>query len=67
MVNALPDMVDISDENRDAVISQLEAIDSRKWKLSDEARNNLEFGKYEDAAFALGTPKNFFGFAVVKR
>lgn len=67
MVNALPDMVDISDENRDVVISQLEAIDSRKWKLSDEARNNLEFGKYEDAAFALGTPKNFFGFAVVKR
>lgn len=66
MVDALPDMEDITDENRADVISQLEAIDSCKWKLSDEASDRLDFGKYADAAFVLSAPEGFFGFVLGK-
>lgn len=67
LIDTLPAMENINDENRSDVIVLMESIDARKWKLDDETRAKLDTDKYADAAFVLGTPANYFGFALGKR
>lgn len=67
MVNALPDMEDITDESKPSVAQALSAIDARKHLLSDAGVAAIDFDRYADAAFAMNTPENFFGFCIEKR
>ena len=67
MVDALPDMTAITDETKAEVAEQLSAIDGRKALVSDAAREKIDFTRYKEAAFAMNTPENFFGFLMTKR
>lgn len=56
MINDLPDMQDITEENEDDVIAQLDAIDEEKLMLEDDELLQLDFTKYDAAAFVLSAP-----------
>lgn len=55
LIDALPDAEDITEENADEVIKQLEMIDDVKILLTDEELELLDFTRYEAAAAALGS------------
>lgn len=66
MVDALPAMAEVTG-NKETVAQQMTAIDAAKAGTSDTTRNAVNWKKYEDAAFVLATPPNFFGFSITKR
>lgn len=67
LVDTLPDMTEIDEENREEVVAVLEAIDEAKLHLTDAEREEIDWTKYSDAAFVLCTPAGWFGFCTVKR
>lgn len=67
LVDTLPDMTEIDEDNREEVTATLEAIDEAKLHLTDAEREEIDWTKYSDAAFVLCTPAGWFGFCTVKR
>ena len=53
LVDTLPDMTEIDEDNREEVIATLEAIDEAKLHLTDAEREEIDWTKYSDAAFVL--------------
>lgn len=51
LIDDLPDTV--TDENRQTVEDQLDAIDEAKLALTDEERDTLDFAKYDNAIAAI--------------
>lgn len=62
MLIELPDTLNISAGNRDAVIAALGAIDGIKAKLSDAAIAAVDWTKYSIATMGLQKPEGWFGF-----
>ena len=54
MIDALPNVEEITEDNAEDVKAQLDAIDEAKEKLSDEEIDELDFTRYAEAAAALG-------------
>lgn len=57
----------ITDANREQVASILSAIDAKKYLISDNAVNSIDWQAYDYAALVLSTPKDWFGIAIQKR
>ena len=55
MIDALPDAEEITKDNGEEVIAQLEAIDEAKAELTDEEIDELDITRYMAAAAALGS------------
>lgn len=67
MIDELPDIQDITKDNKAEVILMLDSIDEAKLALSDEEKDQLDFTKYDAAALALSAPPGWVLFAVVKK
>ena len=52
-INALPDAWEITEENLEAVIAQLDAIDEGKAALTEEETARLDFTRYDETADAV--------------
>lgn len=66
LVDALPAMAEVA-ADKDAVTQQMNVIDAAKAKVSDATRGAVNWKNYENAAFVLATPPDYFGFALEKR
>lgn len=54
-IDALPDAEDITEDNMDEVIAQLDAIDEAKSALTEEQSDRLDLTRYDEAAEAVMT------------
>ncbi len=66
MIDALPEVKDITNENKGDVMSALTAIDESKSVITDATREKLVWDKYQMAALAVQTPGTHVGFKITK-